>query len=269
LVFSSFSYDKFNEGEYNHIGEILDVKKLQSFKFIKSPNNFWYKEGYSDKLGRVKKVNFETASRNGKPFADAFLYKCAIRIMKGEGLVLPNVGQRWCTGDMKEKTMHQYLLNEGIDSYVNYVGMRYDEPIRVDRTLRKNDIQRKIEYDCPMFWEKVSKIDVLRAWSGQGIDLGLGENKENNFRDFLGNCVFCHLKSKIKKQYLIQQGYSVEFYKQIERIANNYNESIDMMSRQHGTFESIEVEAKSMDEIKIIDVLNNEEIEIQCTGCGD
>jgi len=127
LVFSSFSYDKFDKGEYTSISQILDVKKLQSFEFVKSPANFWYKEGYSNSKKSVRQVNFNTASRNGKPFADVFLYKCAIRIMKGEGLILPNAAQRWCTGDMKEKTMHTWLKNNGIKEFINYVGMRFDD----------------------------------------------------------------------------------------------------------------------------------------------
>lgn len=270
LLFSSFSYDKFNDGGYNHIGEILDIKKLQSFCFEKSASNFWYKEGFSSKTECIKEIDFETASRNGKPFTDVFLYKCAIRIMKGEGLLLPNIGQRWCTGDMKEKVLHRYLKNRGIKTYSKYMGMRADETIRVDKIFRKNDTQRMVEWDCPMFWEKVDKKEVLEAWKNQSIDLGYDARTEcNTFRDFLGNCVFCHMKAKLKKQYLIQQGQSVEFYKQIERIVNNYNGDTDMMSRAHGTFESIETEAKNMVPIKIIDVLNDAEIEISCIDCGD
>lgn len=270
IIFSSFSYDKFNNGEYHHIGEIMDLKKLKSFDFIKSPSNFWYKDGFSSKIESIKKVDFESASRNGKPFTDVFLYKCAIRIMKGEGLILPNVGQRWCTGDMKEKLLHRYLKNNGILSHTNYMGMRADEPIRVDKIFRKNDKQRLINFDCPMYWENVDKKQVLNAWSGQPIDLGLNHvTGSNEFRDFLGNCVFCHLKKKLKKQYLIQQGYSVDFYKQMEKIVNNYNGEVDMMSRSQGTFEMIESEAKTMGEIKMIDVMNDSEIEFECTNCGD
>lgn len=269
LIWSSFSYDKFNRGEYTHIGEILNVKKLREFKFEKSPSNFWYKDGFCNNNESAKDVNFETASRNGKPFADIFIYKCAIRIMKGEGLILPSVGQRWCTGDMKEKLLHRWLRNKGIKEYTKYMGMRFDEPLRVDKIFRKNNSQNNIWWDCPLHWEQVIKKDVLIAWNEQPIDLGLTEQKTNCFRDFLGNCIYCHLKGKLKKLYLIQQGYSVAFYRQIETIANNYNEDKDAMSRQHGTYEQLEVEANSMDEIKMEEVLNAEEIEIQCVGCGD
>lgn len=269
LVWSSFCYEKFNRGEYTHIGEILDTKKLSEFKFEKSPSNFWYKDGYYNNSESVKEVTFETASRNGKPFADVFLYKCAIRIMKNQGIIMPSVAQRWCTGDMKEKLMHRWLVNQGVKSYTKYMGMRFDEPIRVNRIFQKNNGQKSIFWDCPLHWEEIRKIDVMNAWRGQMSDLGQVDDATNVFRDFLGNCVFCHLKGKLKKQFLIQQGHCTGFYRQIEVIANNYNGDKDAMSRSHGTFDDLEKEANSMRRIKVEEVLNSEEIEMQCVGCGD
>lgn len=269
LVWSSFSYDKFNRGEYKHIGEILNIKKLQEFNFEKSPNNFWYKDGFCNNNESAKEVNFQTASRNGKPFADIFIYKCAIRIMKGEGLILPSAGQRWCTGDMKEKLLHRYLRNKGIKQYTKYMGMRFDEPIRVNRIFHKNNGQNGIDWDCPLHWEQVIKRDVLNAWYGQPIDLGLKEDRTNCFRDFIGNCENCHLKAKIKKLFLIQNGYSAAFYRQIETITNSYNGDIDSMNRSHGTYEALEKEAMNGRKITIDEVLSDEEKEMQCVGCGD
>lgn len=266
LVWSSFSYDKFDKGQYTHIGEILNIKKLMEFKYEKTKNNFWYKYGFHDSLKKVKRVTFETASRNGKPFTDVFLYKCAVRLMKGEGFILPSAGQRWCTGDMKEKTLHQYLKNIGISKYNKYVGMRADEPIRVDRMFRRNSANKEPQYDCPLHWENVNKIDVMKAWKKQPIDLGLS-NDFNIFKDVMGNCIFCHLKSKIKKQFLMQQGFDFSFYKQIERIANNYNGDTDAMNRSHGTYEQIESEINR--QIKLEEVLSDTEVEISCVGCGD
>lgn len=269
LVFSSFSYEKFCNNEYNHIGEILNIPKLIEFSktWSKSQNNFWYKDGFSNKVESIKEVDYDTASRNGKPFIDVFLYKCAIRIMKREGLVLPNSHQRWCTGDMKEKVMTRWLSNNGIKEFTSYVGMRADEPIRVDRMFRKNDKNKKIQFDCPMYWESVFKSDVLKAWKDQPIDLGLfGET--NSFRDFIGNCIFCHLKSRIKKLYLLQNGYSSNLFKQIERLAFAYNGEYDCMALSHGSYESLEKEAHEIEKIPITKVLSDTEIEIHCFGCG-
>jgi 3'-phosphoadenosine 5'-phosphosulfate sulfotransferase (PAPS reductase)/FAD synthetase len=268
LVWSSFSYDKFNRGEYNHIGEILNIKKLQSFKWDKSPNNFWYKEGYWDNLKSIREVDFNTASRNGKPFADVFLYKCAIRIMKGEGILLPSAGQRWCTGDMKEKLLHNWMKGKGHSKYVKYMGMRFDEPKRVDRIFRKNTNEDGIIWDCPLHWLEVIKMDTLQAWVEQPIDLGLIEDK-NCFKDVIGNCEYCHLKTLLKKMYLVQQGIDNSFYKQIERLANNYNGDIDCMNRQHGTYEEIEAKALKAEPITTEQILSDEEMQMECVGCGD
>jgi hypothetical protein len=268
LVFSSFSYEKFQNCEYTSIGQILNVKKLQTFKFEKSPKSFWYKDGYSHPANSIREVNFETVSRNGKPFIDLFLYKCAIRIMKGEGIVLPSVGQRWCTGDGKEKVCERWLSLKGIKEYISYKGMRYDEPDRVRKVFAKNEKQNDVIYDAPLHTLKVSKIDVLLAWSMQNFDLGK-INGIYTFIDAIGNCIFCHLKKKIKKLYLIQRGFKTRTLKQMEVIANNFNGDTDAMARQHGTYEMLEKEALSMPEITIEEVLSDEEIEISCFNCGD
>ncbi len=189
--------------------------------------------------------------------------------MQGKDLILPNAGQRWCTADMKSKVLDRYCKHQlGITSYTNYIGMRYDEPTRVDSIFRLNDSQNNIWYDCPAHWLKLTKLDVSHLWLQQPVDLGL-INGVNVFRDFIGNCTLCHLKAKIKKLYIIQQGYSIAFYKQLEIIVSRYNQEIDAMSRQAGTYESLETEAKSMRRISIQEVLSDTEVEKSCVGCGD
>jgi len=267
LVRSSFCYDKFHEGQYKDIGEILNVEKIKTFHYEKNYANFWYKDKFHNNDESCKEVNFETASRNGKPFADIFLYKCAIRIMKKKGFILPSAGQRWCTGDMKEKLLHRWLTKKGIKYYTKYMGMRFDEEIRVNRMFAKST--NRIYYDCPLHWEQVTKPIVIKTWLEQPIDLGLNNAGENCFRDFLGNCVHCHLKAKIKKLYLIQRGYSSAFPKQIETLTNRYNGDVDAMNRSHGTYAALEKQALQMEAISINDVLSDEEIEMQCVGCGD
>ena len=48
-------------------------------------------------------VNYETASRNGEPFE-----QCIAHYKK-----LPNPAQRWCTGQLKIRTIHRYLRSLG------------------------------------------------------------------------------------------------------------------------------------------------------------
>jgi len=269
LIRPDFSYDKFNNCEYENINQILDVEKLRSFEFKKSKNNFWYTELFSDRLNNVRKVDFDSASRNGKPFCDLFLYRCAIRIMKGEGLIMPSVGNRWCTGDGKEKVGDRYLSNMGIKEFISYKGMRFDEPDRIQKVKNKNNSQDSIWYDCPLEHTKTTKIDVMLAWANQVFDLGSNKDGSNSFMDVIGNCDVCILKKKIKKLWLIQQGKGYLFFKQIESLCNNYNGDTDAMCRQHGTYKMLEQEALSMDEITIDKVLSDEEVEVSCFGCGD
>jgi 3'-phosphoadenosine 5'-phosphosulfate sulfotransferase (PAPS reductase)/FAD synthetase len=269
LLMPNFSYDDFYNCKYSKIEEILNVEKLRSYNYTKSPNNFWYTEKFSDKKLSIKQVDYFTANRNGKPFADVFLYKCAIRIMKGEGILLPSVGQRWCTGDMKEKVGDRWLANSGIREFISYKGMRHDEQDRVLKVKAKNNKQDKIWYDCPMDALKINKVDVLIAWASQPFDLGLKDNGINIFNDVIGNCKFCHLKTLLKKMYLIQKGYTTGIYRQIENLANNYNGDIDAMSRSHGTMEHIVKKALSYPEITLNMILSDAEKQVSCFGCGD
>lgn len=264
-----FSYLDFYNCQYLSIDQILDIDKLKKFDYKKSPKNDWYKLGYSHKVNSIKMVTYESASRIGEPFIDLFLYKCAIRIMKGLGILLPTASHRWCTGDGKEKIEHRWLSNVGIKEFISYKGMRYDEPDRVRKVKEKNNNQDKIWYDCPLHNLKISKADVFASWSFAGIDLGLS-NGVNSFLDVKGNCKFCHLKKLVKKMFLMQQGDMAYLpFMQMEKLANNYNGDIDAMCRQHGTFDHILERAMSSKSIKIEDVLSDGEQEISCFGCGD
>lgn len=265
LLRKDFSYDRFHLGEYDNLFEIFDVIRLSKMQYKKSKNNFWYADGFRSNF---KVVDYETAAHNSKPFTDAFLYKCAIRLLTRKSLILPNAAQRWCTADMKIKVLDRYLKSSGVENYVHYFGMRHDEPERVDKIFRLNDSSRNVYHDCPLHWNYVTKSDVQEAWSRQPIDLGFNGNI-NNFRDFLGNCVYCHLKAKIKKLYLMQQGYDFAFYRQLERIVNNYNFEKSAMSNQAGTYEELYNEAMDMREITVNEVLSDTEKEVHCVSCGD
>lgn len=272
LLMPSFNYFDFVNCNYKDIWQILDLEKLRNFNYKKSSKNPWYKEKYFDNKGVFKQVSYESANKVGIPFIDAFLYKCAIRVMKDMDLILPNGGQRWCTADLKTKTAEYYMKSKGLKFWYTYMGMRFDEPNRVDKLFRQNDTCKYTYYDCPMHWEKIEKSDVLNAWINQPIDLGLKKDKSNCFRDVIGNCTnggICHLKSKTKKLYLIQQGIDVGLFNQIERLVNKYNGTSDSMSRQHGSYDSLILEAQLIPKITEKEILSDSEKEIQCFGCGD
>ena len=84
-----------------------------------------------------KEVNHETASRNGEPFEKLIQYK----------KVLPNVLMRFCTIELKIRTAKRYLRNPlelGWRNWVNAVGIRYDEPKRLNVKQKKRCIYQVV-----------------------------------------------------------------------------------------------------------------------------
>jgi 3'-phosphoadenosine 5'-phosphosulfate sulfotransferase (PAPS reductase)/FAD synthetase len=76
-------------------------------------------------------VNYETASRDGKPFEQL--------IEKRN--YLPNRVTRFCTSDLKIKPMSQYLQSLGFKEWDAAVGIRKDEPNRYHKM--KNKVKNK------------------------------------------------------------------------------------------------------------------------------
>lgn len=78
-------------------------------------------------------VDYATASRNGEPFADVLTAFAEFRKANAKDPVLPNVAQRFCTVEMKMRTLQRWgweYLGWG-DAWLNAVGLRADEPQRV------------------------------------------------------------------------------------------------------------------------------------------
>lgn len=136
---------------------------------------------------KFKIVNYETASRNGEPFEE-----CIKHYKK-----LPNPAQRWCTGQLKIRTIHRFLRSLGWDHNEtdnnDFVGIRADEPRRAAK-MAKNKV--------PLFVDGVTKETINDFWNKQsfGLDLKifLGES-------LLGNCDLCFLKSMDKKMNIVRQ----------------------------------------------------------------
>jgi 3'-phosphoadenosine 5'-phosphosulfate sulfotransferase (PAPS reductase)/FAD synthetase len=70
---------------------------------------------------RWKLVNFETASRNGEPF------EALIRRRN----YLPNPVSRFCTVELKVRTIHRYLKENGWTEWDSMLGIRADEQRRL------------------------------------------------------------------------------------------------------------------------------------------
>ena len=123
--------------------------------------------------GGYRQVSFQTASRQGEPF-EALIKKKKY---------LPNPVARFCTEELKVKTINRYFKSLEIEPET-MVGVRADEPRRVGK-LRARGLL------IPLVDAGVTQQDVQAFWRTQPFDLGLV------FRDGvtpLGNCDLCFLK---------------------------------------------------------------------------
>lgn len=124
-------------------------------------------------------VSHNSASRDGEPF-DALIDKKQY---------LPNQQSRFCTIELKVRTAKRYLMNLGWKHWTSVVGIRADEPHR----LNKPKPQDRWEVWTPLADAGVSRVDVAEFWRRQAFDLRLPNVRGNCW---LGNCDGCFLKSE-------------------------------------------------------------------------
>ena len=134
-------------------------------------------------------VNFETASTNGEPF------QAVIQDRK----MLPNVRARFCTEELKIRTMHRYLKSIGWTNRFSMVGIRADEQRRAAKMKSRNAGEEPI---MPLHQAGVQKADVLKFWANSSFDLQL---PVINGETIGGNCDLCFLKSLPKILTLVAQ----------------------------------------------------------------
>lgn len=139
-----------------------------------------YREG-----GGFEVVTFETASRNGEPF-DA--------VIRQRGGVLPNPVSRYCSSEMKTRTMHRYIRQVlGWDDWETMLGIRADEPRRVAKFRFNPHPETKDEYvRIPLADAFVTAEQVGSFWRAQPFDLELPNIGGKTAH---GNCTRCFLKT--------------------------------------------------------------------------
>lgn len=144
-------------------------------------------------------VGFNSASRNGEPFA-------ALIAMKQR---LPNWQERWCTEFLKVRTITAYLASLGWHegSYSEVIGLGKDEGWRLLRAHENANFRRDRKtkeqvprvpprlIKHPLATAKVTKADVMAFWQEQPFDLQLQPHE--------GNCDLCFMKGrKIRKRII-------------------------------------------------------------------
>ena len=133
----------------------------------------WLEYARADNKVTFDVVNHNSASRRGEPF-DAVLAKTGI---------LPNVFRRFCTQELKVKTIKRYLASVGWKNWTNTVGIRADERHRV-----KPSSDNRWTNWFPLAVDGMTKRDVMGFWSKQPFDLRVVKGG--------GNCDGCFLKSE-------------------------------------------------------------------------
>jgi len=142
-------------------------------------------------------VDYATASRDGRPFDDVIATIAEFRQVARDGgdPLLPGVRQRYCTAEMKVRTMARYLASVGFPGeYQDAVGLRADEPQRVARA--KSEFGGK-EVVYPLYSAGVTEADVMAFWAAQPFDLRLAQHE--------GNCDLCFLKGGGKVRRIMRE----------------------------------------------------------------
>ena len=158
----------------------------QTLDFVQEVSDRWgvrfvWVEGrpYKEPRERFEIVSHNSASRNGEPFEEM------IRRKK----YLPNQQARFCTAELKVRPARDYLRSIGWEHWQAAIGIRADEPRRVNREPQKEHWQRWY----PLADAGADKHMVMKFWENQPFDLGLDVVRGNSA---LGNCDGCFLKSE-------------------------------------------------------------------------
>jgi len=128
-------------------------------------------------------VNFESASRNGEPF------EAVIR----DRNYLPNPVTRFCTAEMKIRSMHKHLRSLGWEEWSTCIGIRADEERRLAKMrARGRSTETPDETPiAPLADAGVTVEEVGQFWRENDFDLEL---PNMNGRTMHGNCSLCFLK---------------------------------------------------------------------------
>jgi len=179
------------------------LEEEATLRFVRDCAQQWgvtirWVEYRNDEAGFTE-VTFETASRNGEPF-EAIIRKRNY---------LPNPVTRFCTSELKIRTMHKYLRAGGVfgahgESWDQMIGIRADEMRRVSKIRARGHSTESAQEVMlmPLADAGVSVGDVYNFWHAQPFDLDL---PSRNGRTTAGNCSLCFLKPQAQIQSLIAE----------------------------------------------------------------
>lgn len=161
--------------------------------------------GTDEQMYRV--TDFENSMRNGEPF------EALIRRRQ----FLPNPVSRFCTSELKIRTMHRYIRAElEWDEWDQFIGIRADEQRRVSKIrARGHSTETKDETMClPLADAGATLVEIAKFWDAQPFKLEL---TVINGKTIDGNCVYCFNKSPWQRLSIARMGkHSIDWYVRAE-----------------------------------------------------
>jgi hypothetical protein len=112
-------------------------------------------------------------------------YEDGFRGLLNKTKQIPNNFKRFCTVELKIKTARRYLRSIGVTNYENFVGFRYDEPLRVKR---RKKMWKTVTDKFPLYEKKIDKQTINDYWKHKPYTLEIPS--------ILGNCTLCFMKGK-------------------------------------------------------------------------
>lgn len=131
-----------------------------------------------------REVDYETASRQGEPFA----------ALNESKKYLPNSRARFCTQELKIEVMRGFMRAEGYDRWTNVVGLRRDEAKRVHDMRSQDPDQWDLSF--PLYEAGIRKLHIGEFWLTQPFRLAL--------EPWEGNCDLCFLKGLKKRERIMR-----------------------------------------------------------------
>lgn len=205
----------FNEWEDRHNWEIIVVfantgKEVEgTLFFVDECSQEWgvpivWVEGVpvSEKGWAVeaKVVSYETASRKGEPF---------LAMIKKLGI--PNQAAPFCSPQLKREVIKAYAKSIGWGEYCVAIGIRYDEPNRVNRESNKQDVIYPL-----VDFNPTTKRQISEWWLKQPFDLNIHPDD--------GNCDNCWKKADDRLvRNIIRRPESFKWWEDIEKQYSNFN----------------------------------------------
>ncbi len=143
------------------------------------------RRGAAKVADRWREVDYESASRDGEPFAELI----------EERRYLPNAVQRLCTVELKIKPAAAFMRSEGFDRWTSVLGLRHDEARRV-MSVRERD-REQWYVSCPLYDARITRADVDAFWRDQPFALDL--------KSYEGNCDLCFLKGRLRRERIMRE----------------------------------------------------------------